>query len=383
MLEELAAELVAVDSVNPTLVPNGGGEAATARVLAEWLERAGLEVTVEEVVPRRPNVIGVARGSGGGRTLILNGHLDTVGLLEPDGGLSARVESGRLYGRGAYDMKASLAAIASAGAECVRRGLRGDVIVAAVADEEAASSAPRRCSRAGVQTRRSSPSRPTSASASPTGAGSPSTSRHPGRAAHGSRPDLGIDAIAKMGRVLVAIEELDASLQSRPGHPLLGTGLGPCLADRGRSGVLELSGAVPAAGRAADDPRRAPRGRRGRAARAARRLGRHDRVSVRARADGGLAGGGDRPGRPGPDRVGRRCSGRRSGPTRHCSPRPASRRSSSAPAATARTPRSSGSTWRASSAAATSTSRLPPSSAASRSPPRAAPGRRRGRARRA
>ena len=131
MPTELAAQLVAVDSVNPTLVSSGAGEAAAAQVLADWLERAGLEVHVEEVAPGRPNVIGVARGSGGGRTLLLNGHLDTVGLLEPDGGLAARVDGGRLYGRGAYDMKGSLAAIASAGAECARRGLRGDVIVAA------------------------------------------------------------------------------------------------------------------------------------------------------------------------------------------------------------------------------------------------------------
>jgi acetylornithine deacetylase len=109
----LAAELIAVDSVNPTLAATGGGEAAAANVLANWLERAGLEVTVDEVAPGRPNVVAVARGSGGGRTLLLNGHLDTVGLLEPDGGLDARVEGGRLYGRGSYDMKASLAAIAS------------------------------------------------------------------------------------------------------------------------------------------------------------------------------------------------------------------------------------------------------------------------------
>jgi acetylornithine deacetylase len=224
MLPELAAELVAVDSVNPTLAPDGGGEAAVSRLLAEWLERAGLEVEVEEVVPGRPNVIGIARGSGGGRTLLLNGHMDTVGLLEPDGGLSARIEDGRLYGRGAYDMKASLAAIASAGAECARLGLRGDVIVAAVVDEEAASIgtealvAGRRVDAAIV--------------AEPTDERLCIAHRGwlafdvetPGRAAHGSRPDLGIDAIAKMGRILVAIEELDESLRSRPGHPLLGTG---------------------------------------------------------------------------------------------------------------------------------------------------------------
>ena len=224
MPAELAAQLVAIDSVNPTLVPAGGGEAAVAAVFAEWLERAGLEVHVEEVVPGRPNVVGIARGSGGGRTLVLNGHLDTVGLLEPDGGLAPRVERGRLYGRGAYDMKASLAAIASAGAECARLGLRGDVIVAAVVDEEAAS----------IGTEALLERWPADAAivAEPTderlciahrGWLAFDIETH-GRAAHGSRPDLGIDAIAKMGPVLTAIEALDQSLQARPGHELLGTG---------------------------------------------------------------------------------------------------------------------------------------------------------------
>jgi acetylornithine deacetylase len=220
----LAAELIAVDSVNPTLAATGGGEAAAANVLANWLERAGLEVTVDEVAPGRPNVVAVARGSGGGRTLLLNGHLDTVGLLEPDGGLDARVEGGRLYGRGSYDMKASLAAIASACADCVRRGLRGDVIVTAVADEEAGS--------IGTEALLGRWRADAAIVAEPTDERLCIAHRGwlafdietPGRAAHGSRPDLGIDSIAKMGGVLVAIEALDRTLQDGQPHPLLGTG---------------------------------------------------------------------------------------------------------------------------------------------------------------
>ena len=224
MLPELAAQLVSIDSVNPTLAPGGAGEAAAARVLADWLERAGLEVHVEEAAPGRPNVIGVARGTGGGRSLLLNGHLDTVGLLEPDAGLAARVEAGRLYGRGSYDMKASLAAIATAAVECARLGLRGDVLVTAVADEEAASIGTEKLiERWGADA---------AIVAEPTDERLCIAHRGwlafdvetEGRAAHGSRPDLGIDAIAKMGPVLVSIEELDRSLQARPAHPLLGTG---------------------------------------------------------------------------------------------------------------------------------------------------------------
>lgn len=224
MLQELAARLVAIDSVNPTLVSTGGGEAAAANVLAEWLEQTGLEVHVEEAAAGRANVIGVARGTGGGRSLLLNGHIDTVGLLEPDGGLSARVENGCLYGRGAYDMKASLAAIALAAVECAGLRLRGDVIVAAVADEEAGSIGTER-----LLTRWSADA---AIVAEPTDERLCIAHRGwlafdietRGRAAHGSRPDLGVDAIAKMGRILVQIETLDQSLQAGAPHALLGTG---------------------------------------------------------------------------------------------------------------------------------------------------------------
>jgi acetylornithine deacetylase len=195
-----------------------------AQVLAEWLEQAGLEVRVEEVAPGRPNVVGVARGTGGGRSLILNGHLDTVGLLAPDGDLGVRVDGQRLYGRGAYDMKGSLAALASAAAECAARRLRGDVIVAAVADEEAAS--------VGTEALLATWRADAAIVAEPTDERLCIAHRGwvafdletPGRAAHGSRPDLGDDAIAKMGAVLVRVAELDRSLQSGAGHPLLGTG---------------------------------------------------------------------------------------------------------------------------------------------------------------
>ncbi len=223
-LVELTKQLVAIDSVNPELIPGAAGEAEIAGFVAHWLERAGLEVEVEEAAPGRPNVVGIARGTGGGNTLLLNAHMDTVGVAGMDRAHEPYVEDGRLYGRGAYDMKASLAAIMLAGAEAVHEGLRGDVIVTAVCDEEVASIGSARIAER-FRADAAIVAEPTElrlALAHKGFAGFEIEVK--GRAAHGSRPDLGIDAIARMGHVLVGIEDLDRRLRAAATHDLLGSG---------------------------------------------------------------------------------------------------------------------------------------------------------------
>jgi len=223
-LPGLLEQLVRIDSVNPELVPGGAGEAEVARFVAGWLERAGLEVELYDVAPGRPNVVGLARGLGGGRTLLLNAHLDTVGVGGMERPHEARIDGDRMYGRGAYDMKAGLAAAMWAGAGAQRAGQRGDVVVAAVCDEELASIGTeslleRVRADAAIVTE---PTELRVVVAHKGFVGFEVETR--GRAAHGSRPDLGVDAIARMGHVLVGIEGLDRRLRDHAGHPLLGTG---------------------------------------------------------------------------------------------------------------------------------------------------------------
>ncbi len=223
-LAELTAQLVRIDSVNPELVAGGAGEDELARFVADWCERAGLEVEVEEPAPGRPNVIATARGSGGGRSLMLNAHMDTVGVAGMEEPFSGRIGGDKLFGRGALDMKASLAASMLTAARAQKSGLRGDVIVTAVADEEAASIgsalvATRRAADAAIVTE------PTDERVAVAHKGFVAFCVETvGRAAHGSRPDLGTDAIARMGQVLVRLEALDTLLRAEPTHPLLGSG---------------------------------------------------------------------------------------------------------------------------------------------------------------
>ena len=218
------SDLVRINSINPTLVPGAPGEAEIAGYVANWLGDAGLHITVDEPEPGRLSVVGRLPGSGGGRSLMLNAHMDTVdvaGMAEP---FSGAVRDGKLFGRGAYDMKGSLAACMAAAKTLARSDARlgGDLVVAAVADEEYGS-----IGTAGILTKIRTDgaivTEPTSLRICRAHKGYLWIEVEvAGRAAHGSRFDLGIDANLRMGRFLTALEGLERELRARTPHPLVG-----------------------------------------------------------------------------------------------------------------------------------------------------------------
>ncbi len=223
-LEDLVCRLVAVESVNPDLVPSGAGEAEIARFVAAWLREAGLDVMVVEPVAGRPSVVGVLRGAGGGRSLMLNAHMDTVGAGGMEAPFTPTVREGRVYGRGAYDMKASLAAIMLAARKAAGMRLRGDLIVSAVADEEVASFGTSAVIDR-IHADAAIVAEPTQLHLCLAHKGFVWLEVEArGRAAHGSRADLGVDAIGHMGNVLTGVAALAGRLRAGQPHRLLGTG---------------------------------------------------------------------------------------------------------------------------------------------------------------
>ena len=221
-LTDLLSQLIRIDSVNPSLIPGGAGEAELARFVSSWLQDHGITSTLDEAAPGRFSVIARVPGSGGGRSLMLNAHLDTVGTDGMPDALVPNIREGRMYGRGSYDMKSGLAACMLALLDASRATLRGDVILTAVADEEHASLGIQSVLRQ-VRADAAIVTEPTSLHLCVAHKGftwHEVTTR--GRAAHGSRPDLGTDAIAHMGRVLGRLEDLQRELESRPAHPRLG-----------------------------------------------------------------------------------------------------------------------------------------------------------------
>jgi acetylornithine deacetylase len=222
----LARALIAMPSVNPELEQSGTGEGAVAVLTAEWLRGWGLAVEMSEVAPGRWNVVGRLEGKGAGPTLLLNGHLDTVGVagmsVDPFG---AELREGRLWGRGACDMKGGVAALLATTARVARTGPPGSLIVALTADEEHASLGMEALVRSGMRADAAIVCEPTSLAVMPAHKGFVwIEAAFRGRAAHGSRPDAGVDAIEHAGRYLTALDALRSRLHAGEPHPLLGHG---------------------------------------------------------------------------------------------------------------------------------------------------------------
>lgn len=223
-LEKLLSDLVSINSINPDLVTGSPGEGEIARYIADWLKLNDVEVELVESVSGRPNVVGIARGTGSGKTLLLNGHMDTVGVAGMADAHQPLIKDGRLYGRGSYDMKGGVAACLLAVAEARKQRLHGDVIFTGVIDEEYASvgtmDLAKRFRADGAIVAEFTELQLILAHRGFVWLEVETI----GKAAHGSRPDLGVDAIVKMGKVLNEIEKLDQTLRANPTHPLLGSG---------------------------------------------------------------------------------------------------------------------------------------------------------------
>jgi len=219
------ADLIRINSINPILVPGAPGEAEIGRYVADSLRKIGLNVEIHEPAPGRISVLGILKGTGRGRSLMLNSHLDTVGVEGMGDPFSGSLRGGRMYGRGAQDMKGSLAACMAAAkalAEAEMR-MKGDLLVAAVADEEYASIG---------TTDLLAHNRPDGAIVTePTDMGICLAHKGfvwlevetLGRAAHGSRYDLGIDANMHMGVFMAELRRLEQQLRRQKGHSLLGS----------------------------------------------------------------------------------------------------------------------------------------------------------------
>jgi acetylornithine deacetylase len=223
-LTQALIEMVQINSSNPLLTPGAPGEAAIGAHIAQQMTHLGLEVATHELGPGRVNVVGILPGMGGGRSLMLNGHMDTVGVQGMDAPFAATVRDGKLYGRGSQDMKGSLAAMLAVvkALNDAHIALAGDLILTAVADEEYGSMGTEDIVRhytadAAIVTE------PTNLALCRAHRGFIwYTVETTGRAAHGSRYQDGIDAIMHMGRFLAQLDQLERELRARSPHELAG-----------------------------------------------------------------------------------------------------------------------------------------------------------------
>ena len=224
---ELTAELVAIDSRNPTLVPDAPGEHQAAFFLARLLEDWGFLVELQEVVSGRFNLI--ARGgkaNPASKSIMLNGHLDVVGvegMTHPP--FSPTITDGMMYGRGSADMKSGIASMCVAARDAVAGGIDGEIVVALVVDEEFESLGTRALLATGLRTDAAIIGEPTRLALCPAHRGFVWARLDVrGRAAHGSRYDIGVDAITHAALIIAELDRYQRESLQQPAHPLLGRG---------------------------------------------------------------------------------------------------------------------------------------------------------------
>ena len=220
----LARALIQIDSRNPTLAPDSPGEGGCARALASVLDDWGFSVEVTEIAPGRSNVVAHI-GPSDAPALMLNGHLDVVGVEgmvhDP---FAAEIRDNRIYGRGSADMKGGLAAMCAAAVSAPPNTNR-QIVITAVADEEYESLGMRALLASGIRAEAAIITEPTRLAICPAHRGFAWFDiSFRGRAAHGSRYDIGVDAITHAALLLAELEELERTREAGPHHPLLGRG---------------------------------------------------------------------------------------------------------------------------------------------------------------
>ena len=222
----LARALVRIDSRNPGLTHGGAGEAACVELLRSVLESWGFHTEVYDAAPGRPNLLAYIGAATSDARLMLSGHLDVVGT---DGMTHAPFDAverdGRLYGRGAADMKGGIAAMCAAAWRAAQSGVTGEIVIAATADEEVESIGTRVMLERGTRADAAIVAEPTCLDIMPAHRGFVWIEVTVlGRAAHGSRYDVGVDAIRHAGLLLTELDRVDADELPRRVHPLLGRG---------------------------------------------------------------------------------------------------------------------------------------------------------------
>jgi acetylornithine deacetylase len=220
----LSAALVQIDSRNPALAAGAPGEARCVALLHETLDAWGFRTEVHEAAPGRPNLIARIGHARSGAALVFCGHSDVVGTEGmTHAPFAAEVRDGRLYGRGAADMKGGLAAMCAGAWRAANAGLAGELVLAITADVEHASLGARTMLARGVRADAAIVAEPTGLAAMPAHRGFAwieVTVR--GRAAHGSRYELGVDAIRNAGLLLAELDRVERTTLARRTHPLLG-----------------------------------------------------------------------------------------------------------------------------------------------------------------